>query len=232
MLQKGNCLTLFVFIYIGQPSGTLMTNHRDSENFVNKFLADRAKPLDFVEILLNIIKQIGVFIYEFIFVWEDDEPYEKEGFIDSEKLKQASVLGQKNISPAEAMQNNATVAIYNRPTEYENSDYEQIATLFGEAAAEYIKNLRNEVDSLLEEQGLTQLSSIKIVIPPEKIQSSLLGREFFEITIKRITDQFDGKVILKPGDIKVKHTLSGVPFAEMQLEAYAVSETAIAQIQY
>jgi hypothetical protein len=116
-----------------------MTNHKDSENFVNKFLADREKHPDFVEILLNIIKQIGVFIYEFIFVWEDDEPYEKEGFIDSEKLKQASVLGQKSISPVEAMQNNATVAVYNRPIENNNGNYEQIATLFGDAAAEYIK---------------------------------------------------------------------------------------------
>lgn len=209
-----------------------MTNHKDSENFVNKFLADREKHPDFVEILLNIIKQIGVFIYEFIFVWEDDEPYEKEGFIDSEKLKQASVLGQKSISPVEAMQNNATVAVYNRPIENNNGNYEQIATLFGDAAAEYIKNLRNEVDIIVEEQELTQLSSIKIVIPPEKIQSSLLGREFFELTIERIADQFEGKVILKPGDIRIKHTLTGVPFAEMQLEAYAVSEKAIAQVQY
>jgi len=209
-----------------------MTNHTDSENFVNKVLADKAKQPDFVEILLNIIKQIGVFLYEFIFVWEDDEPYEKEGFIDNEKLKQVSVLGQRSISPVEAMQNNATVAIYNRPTEYNNSNYEQVAILFGEAAAEYINNLRNDVDNLVEEQGLTQLTSIRIVIPPEKIQSSLLGREFFEINIKRISDQFDGKVVLKPGEIRIKHTLSGVSFAEMQLEAYAVSEKTIEQAQY
>lgn len=209
-----------------------MTNHTDSENFVNKVLADKAKQPDFVEILLNIIKQIGVFLYEFISVWEDDEPYEKEGFIDNEKLKQVSVLGQRSISPVEAMQNNATVAIYNRPTEYNNSNYEQVAILFGEAAAEYINNLRNDVDNLVEEQGLTQLTSIRIVIPPEKIQSSLLGREFFEINIKRISDQFDGKVVLKPGEIRIKHTLSGVSFAEMQLEAYAVSEKTIEQAQY
>ncbi|NLF82610.1 MAG: hypothetical protein GX568_01315 [Candidatus Gastranaerophilales bacterium] len=199
---------------------------------MNKVLADKAKQPDFVEILLNIIKQIGVFLYEFIFVWEDDEPYEKEGFIDNEKLKQVSVLGQRSISPVEAMQNNATVAIYNRPTEYNNSNYEQVAILFGEAAAEYINNLRNDVDNLVEEQGLTQLTSIRIVIPPEKIQSSLLGREFFEINIKRISDQFDGKVVLKPGEIRIKHTLSGVSFAEMQLEAYAVSEKTIEQAQY
>jgi hypothetical protein len=196
---------------------------------VDKVLADRTQKPDFLRVFLNILKQIGVFIYEFIFIWEDDEPYEKEGFIDSEKLKHAAVIGHGSVSPADAVENNATVTVYNRQVDVASKDYERLTTLFGEATAEYITNLRNEIDNMVEEHGLVRKNTIMVVIPPEKMQSSLLGREFFEYTLDRIYAQLNN-VVLKPGNIRIKHTSSGALFAEMQVEAYGAGEEAFAQV--
>ena len=170
-----------------------------------------------IQTILDIAAQIFVYIYEFIFVWEDD-PYEGENFIENEKLKHSLSQADSTLPNAASVKNNATISIKNR------QDFDSLKNAFGVQTADYIFRLKEEVDLLVDKHGLVRENTIMVVIPPEKMKASLLGPDFFENTLERIYSQYEKDVILKPGNIKILNTAAGAFYAEVQIESYTVTE--------
>ncbi len=175
-------------------------------------------------IILDIIIKIFAYIYDFLFNWED-EPYQEEDFLEKEKAKLSAVKQDTPFS-GNTSENNFTVSI-NNPN---RNDFETLKSAFGIQTANYIYKLREEVDYLVKEHNLTQENSIMIVIPPEKMKTSLLGPEFFESTFERIYSQYDKDVILKPGKFKIIHNKAGAFYAEIRVDAYTVTQELLVSI--
>lgn len=179
------------------------------------------------QLVWNITKQIFAYIYDFLFNWED-EPFAEETFIKNEKLKHSAVKSDDSgINPID---NNSTVSIKNKISEKNLVDYKKLKDSFGIQTANYIAGLRQEIDSLVEKHGLIRETTIMVVIPPEKMRTSLLGPEFFESTLERLYPQFEKDVILRPGNIRIVNTKNENLYAEIKIEAYAVNEEVLASV--
>jgi len=172
---------------------------------------------------LDIVVLVVNYIYDFIFDWED-EPYEKK-FIENEKLKHSIKLN--NTAITSLTEKNSTVSIIN---DANKKDFDNLKSAFGMQTADYIVNLRQEVDHLVKEHGLVQEDSMMVVISPENFRNSLLSPDFFETTLERIYSQCNKDVILKLGNIMILKTAVGVPYAEVQIETYSVSKEILASI--
>ncbi len=150
----------------------------------------------------NFIKGIGQLFLDFIGYLFDLDFREKETENPFSNLPNSTNLKNKNRVFATS------------------EDEELLETAFGEEAANYINNLRNEVDYLVQEHGLKKTNSILTVIPPERLAES----NNFAITItgmiENIYSQFDGDVILRPGIVNVFENNNGVRFAEMYIDCY------------
>lgn len=153
--------------------------------------------LDTVKNIFIIIGNILDYIYDFLFDWEDD-PYEEKDFIENEKVKHSAV---KEEHPAID---------------------KQIEIAFGKKAANFVRETQKEVDFLIKEHNLVKENTIRVVLPPQKIDSANKA-QIFEETIERVYNQYDEDVILKPGKINILSTDAGTVFAEMEIESYAVS---------
>ncbi len=176
------------------------------------------------QIIWDIAKQVFAYIYDFLFNWED-EPFEDEAFLEDEKLKHS--VAQINTAENQFAENNSTVSIKNQPTGKNSKDYEYLKGIFGKQTADYIVNTRQEVDYLVKEHNLIRKNTIMVVIPPEKMRTSLLGPEFFEATLEKLYSQFNKDVILKPRNIRVINAKGDALYAEIQIEAFSVNEEVI-----
>jgi len=103
---------------------------------------------------------------------------------------------------------------------FTSDDTELLETAFGEDAADYINQLRNEVDYLVKEHNLKRMQSILTVLPPQKLADANVPTAVINNVIENIYGQFDGDVILRPGKINVFVNDSGIRFAEMYIDCY------------
>ncbi|OGH95802.1 MAG: hypothetical protein A2039_07265 [Candidatus Melainabacteria bacterium GWA2_34_9] len=103
---------------------------------------------------------------------------------------------------------------------FTSDDTELLETAFGEDAADYINQLRNEVDYLVKEHNLKRMQSILTVLPPQKLAEANVPTAVINNVIENIYGQFDGDVILRPGKINVFVNDSGIRFAEMYIDCY------------
>jgi len=161
--------------------------------------------------LIEMIGNIFEFIYDFIFDWEDD-PFEEQEFIEKEKQKHAMVKAEK------------------RSFEEIKSEYELIEDIFGEVAADYVINLRKEVDLLVNKHNLTQENVIRVIIPPEKLVPGNLNPYIFEETIEGIYSQYNRDVILKPGKITMMKTQNGQTIANLEVISFTINEQLLASV--
>ena len=164
-----------------------------------------------IKYIINLIGNILEYIYDFLFNWEDD-PYEEQEFIQNEKLKHSLIKAEKK-SPSAIKQ-----------------EYELLEEAFGQKSADYVYRLKQEVDYLVKEHDLVKENTIKVIIPPEKIELVGMNSKIFEETIERVYAQLDRDVILKPGKINLIGTESGKIMAEMEIESYTVNQALLKAI--
>jgi len=112
------------------------------------------------------------------------------------------------------------VKINNNATTLHAKDNEIPEAFFDDEAAEFIIQLREEVDFLVKEHGLQRKNSILTVLPPQKLSENKISVTTINGVIENIYSQFDGDVILRPGRINVFVNDSGVKFAEMYIDTY------------
>ena len=158
-----------------------------------------------IKTILEIIGKVFEFIYDFLFNWEDD-PYEDQKFIEEEKLKHSLVKAE------------------NKNIEGIKQEYELISDAFGGRAADYLYSVKQEVNYLIDKHNLIKENTIRVVIPPEKLEPGNIKPGIFEEIIEGIYSQYNRDVILKPGKINIVGTATGKVFAEMEIESYAVNE--------
>lgn len=103
---------------------------------------------------------------------------------------------------------------------FETREVQRLEAAFGAAAADFIINMRNEVDEVVKAHGLEYQDSILTVIPPEKLGKSDIHPAVINTMIESIYAQFDGDVILRPGKVNVFMTDEGMRFAEMYIDCY------------
>ena len=163
------------------------------------------------KIILDIILKIFDYIYDFLFNWEDD-PYEEENFIENEKIKHSIVK-----TPDKNIESNIR-------------EFKLIKNTFGTTAADYIFGLRQEVDYLIKKHGLVYENTIRVVIPPEKLNKGNLSPKILEETMESIYSQYNKDVILKPGKINVIGSGEKTFLVELEIENYTINEEILSTI--
>ncbi len=192
-------------------------------------LANIFKKNNIWQTALGLIKQIFIYIYEFIFIWED-EPFQETDLIENEKRKHSLIKGSVNSLSESIVHENSTVTIKSTISQKNEQEYESIKNVLGKQTADYIVKLRQEADYVIKEHSLIQENSMVVVLSPEKINECILNPEFFEITLERIYSQYNEDVIFKPANIKIINTATGSFYAEIKIETYAVTQELLASV--
>jgi len=112
------------------------------------------------------------------------------------------------------------VKVNNNATTLSAKDNDIPDAFFDEEAADFIVQLREEVDFLVKEHGLLRKNSILTVLPPQKLVENKISATTMNGIVENIYSQFDGDVILRPGRINVFVNDSGTKFAEMYIDIY------------
>ena len=107
---------------------------------------------------------------------------------------------------------------------YKSEEIAVLTSAFGRDTAEYITDLREQVDTLVQENTLEYVDSVYVILPPEKFSGATNSAAVIDNIIESVYSQLDGDFILKPGKINVFVTEGGLKYAEIYIDQYKPTE--------